>query len=267
MDSRGYTWFALNNTTIDYVELSRHLATSIKKYNKHNQVCIITNKKIEYKEFDKIIVLKEDYSKEQEWKLNNEWQVFQLTPFKHTIKLEADMLFTANTDWWWNYLQQHNMVFSYHCRCYRDTIITNTPYRRLFETNNLPDVYNGLTYFRRSRQAQTFFGLCKDIMTNWPAVKNKFLVNCHDEQPTTDVVYALALKIQDPLCEKQIKYDWFNFMHNKSAVNGLTQAYNNDQYLNPIKIDNKIYSGGYRQSRVFHYHNKSLLEELNARIF
>ena len=175
---RGYTWFALNNATTDYVELSRHLATSIKKYNKHNQVCIITNKKIKYKEFDRIIVLKEDYSKEQEWKLNNEWQVFQLTPFKHTIKLEADMLFTANTDWWWNYLHQHNMVFSYHCRCYRDTIITKTPYRKLFKTNNLPDVYNGLTYFRRSKQAQTFFGLCKDIMTNWTTVRNKFLVNC-----------------------------------------------------------------------------------------
>ena len=222
---RGFIWFAQNNSTTDYIELSKHLAQSIKKVNKHNKVCIITNETVDYKEFDKIVVLKEDYSKEQEWKMNNEWQ------------------------------------------CYRDTIITNTPYRRLFETNNLPDVYNGLTYFRRSRQAQTFFGLCKDIMTNWPAVKNKFLVNCHDEQPTTDVVYALALKIQDPLCEKQIKYDWFNFMHNKSAVNGLTQAYNNDQYLNPIKIDNKIYSGGYRQSRVFHYHNKSLLEELNARIF
>ena len=41
--------------------------------------------------------------KMQEWKLSNEWQVFNLTPFKHTIKLEADMLFTTNTDWWWNH--------------------------------------------------------------------------------------------------------------------------------------------------------------------
>ena len=65
----------------------------------------------------------------------------------------------------------------------------------------------------------------------------------------------------------QIKYDWFNFMHNKSAVNGLTQAYKNDQYLNPIKIDEKIYVGGYKQSRIFHYHNKLLPEELNARVF
>ena len=264
---RGFVWFAQNNSTTDYIELSRLLASSIKKHNKHNQVCIITDKAVEYKEFDKVVILKNDYSKEQEWKMNNEWQVFNLTPFKHTIKLEADMLFTTKTDWWWNYLYQYDMIFSYHCRCYKDTTITRTPYRRLFERNNLPDVYNGLTYFRKSRPAQLFYNLCKDIMLSWPAIRNKFLINCHDEQPTTDIVYALALKIQDPLCEKQVKYEWFNFMHNKNAVNGLTQAYTNDQYLYPTQIDEKIYVGGYRQSRIFHYYNKLLPEELNARVF
>ena len=97
--------------------------------------------------------------------------------------------------------------------------------------------------------------------------RDKFLVNCHDEQPTTDVVYALALKILDPLQNTCIKYDWFNFMHNKNAVNGLTQAFINDQYPYPMQIDEKVYVGGYRQSRIYHYHNKSLPEELNARIF
>ena len=96
---------------------------------------------------------------------------------------------------------------------------------------------------------------------------NKFLINCHDEQSSTDVVYALALKIQDPLNELRIKYDWFNFMHNKNAINGLTQAFINDQYLYPMQIDEKVYVGGYKQSRIFHYYNKSLPEELNARIF
>ena len=80
-------------------------------------------------------------------------------------------------------------------------------------------------------------------------------------------MYALANKILDPAQERSVKYDWFNFIHNKNFVNGLTQVYNNDQYLNPIKIDNKIYSGGHRIARVWHYHNKSLPEELNARIF
>ena len=82
---RGFIWIAQNNTTTDYIDLSRRLAQSIKKFNKHNNVCIITNEKVDYKEFDKIIVLESDYSKEQEWKMNNEWQVFNSTPFKHSI--------------------------------------------------------------------------------------------------------------------------------------------------------------------------------------
>ena len=77
---RGYTWFALNNSTTDYVELSRHLANSIKQYNKHALTCIITDQKVDYKEFNQVVLLENDYSKEQEWKLNNEWQVFELTP-------------------------------------------------------------------------------------------------------------------------------------------------------------------------------------------
>jgi len=56
-------------------------------------------------------------------------------------------------------------------------------------------------------------------------------------------------------------------MHNKNAVNGLTQAFINDQYLYPMQIDEKVYVGGYRQSRIFHYYNKSIPEELNARVF
>ena len=63
MSDRGYVWFALNNSTTDYVELSKKLASSIKKHNKHNQVCVITDKPVEHKEeIDKIIVLKNDYA-------------------------------------------------------------------------------------------------------------------------------------------------------------------------------------------------------------
>ena len=32
---RGYVWFAQNNSTTDYIELSKLLADSIKKHNKH----------------------------------------------------------------------------------------------------------------------------------------------------------------------------------------------------------------------------------------
>ena len=57
---KGYVWFALNNSKVDYIDLSKHLARSIKRYNKDNQVCIITNTAVSSKEFDKVIILEND---------------------------------------------------------------------------------------------------------------------------------------------------------------------------------------------------------------
>ena len=264
---KGYVWFALNNSTTDYIELSRALANSIKKFNKHNKVCVITDKPVEDKLFDFVKVLKEDDSADQEWKLNNEYKVFHYTPFTHTIKLTADMLFTQNTDWWWNFLWQHDQVFSYNCRNYQDEVIKNSSYRRMFARNDLPNVYDGLHYFRRSVKAKQFYDLCETIIKEWNVVKKTILINCHDEQPTTDVVYALANKIQDPLQHDKIDYEWFKFMHNKQDINRISNKFKNDAYLYPIKVANKFYMGGHRQHRIVHYHNKKLQGELDGRTF
>jgi len=264
---RGYMWFALNNSTTDYVELSRTLAGSIKKFNKHNKVCIVTSEPVEDELFDHVKVLKSNESADEEWKLSNEYKVFKLSPFTHTIKLEADMMFTQNTDWWWNYLWQHDQVFSYHCRNYQDDVIENSYYRKLFARNELPDVYNGLHYFRRSTKAKQFYDLCETITKDWQTVKDKVLINCHDKQPTTDVVYALANKIQDPLQLDKVDYEWFKFMHNKSHINNVDTAFDNDNYLYPLKVNNTLYIGGYKQDRIVHYYNKKLIGELNVRTY
>jgi len=264
---RGYVWFALNNSTTDYIELSRELARSIKEVNKYNKVCVITDTKVDDEIFDVVKVLKHDDSANQEWKLDNEYKIFAMTPFTHTIKLEADMLFTQSTDWWWDYLWQHDQVFSYHCRNYKDNVIKKSFYRKLFSRNDLPDVYNGLHYFRRSTKAKQFYDLCETIIKNWKVVKETVLVNCHDEQPTTDVVYALANKIQDPLKQHKIDYEWFKFMHNKKHINGVGKKFENNNYLNPMIVQNKFYMGGYRQHRIVHYHNKELIGEMNERSY
>ena len=65
---RGYLWFALNNSTTDYIELSRALAKSIKKFNRHNKDCVITDMPIQDELFDYVRVLKNDDSKDQEYK-------------------------------------------------------------------------------------------------------------------------------------------------------------------------------------------------------
>lgn len=264
--SKGFLWFAQNNNTTDYAKLSVGLAKSIKLVNRDNNVCVIVDKNtsLNSEYIDQVIVLKDDASANAETKFSNEYKAFRLSPFTHTIKLEADMLFTANTDWWWHYLCQHDLVFAVNCRNYKDKIVKNTPYRRLFQLNHLPDIYNGLTYFRRSKRAMKFFDICQLITENWTAVREQLLINCHDPYPTTDVVYALAYRIIDPFNNNLIDYPWFKFIHGKSSVNEITVAADQYNYLYPVKLSDRIYLGGKRLDRIWHYHDKKLMDAIHG---
>jgi len=261
---RGFLWFAQNNDTTDYVELSIKLAESIKLWNKENKICVVTDErsKFQHRSVDVVKVLKEDASAEHKTKWANEHKAFYVTPFTHTIKLESDMLWTTNTDWWWNHLWQHDLVFSVDCRNYKDSIITRTPYRKLFLRNCLPNIYNGLMYFRKSKRAQQFFDIARQVTENWNEVKKNMLINCHDEYPSTDVVFALAHRIVDPTDKSLIDYEWFKFLHHKPSVNGLDKCKDQNNYLFPNRHNNAYYLGDKRVSRVWHYFDK----EMNVRI-
>ena len=258
--SKGFLWFAQNNDQTDYVELSIKLAESIKKYNKENKICVVTDEtsKFEHKAVDIVKVLADDNSAEHDVKWANEYKAFSLTPFKHTIKLESDMLWTTNTDWWWYHLWQHDLVFSVDCRNYKDKVIKHSPYRDLFVRNSLPNIYNGMVYFRRSKWAQKFFKLAEAITPNWNDVKTKMLINCHDTYPSTDVVYALAYRLLDPTNKKLIDYEWFKFLHHKPGINGLLNKRDQNNYLYTNRTGDSIYLGEKRVSRVWHYHDKEL---------
>ena len=261
--SKGFLWFAQNNDKTDYVELSIKLAQSIKKWNRHNNICVVTDKHSEFtsKFVDVVKVLTNDDSHAHAVKWANEHKAFTATPFTHTIKLESDMLWTTNTDWWWNHLWQHDLIFSVDCRDYKDNIVKKTPYRQLFTRNQLPNLYNGLMYFRKSKKAQAFFDLARTITDNWKEVKQEVLINCHDKYPSTDVVFALAYKIMDPMLKGLVDYEWFKFLHHKPGVNRLNRVKDQNNYLYPNRIGDAIFLGDTRVSRVWHYHDK----ELNVR--
>lgn len=258
--SKGFLWFAQNNDKTDYVELSIRLAKSIKHHNKDNSICVITDEasKFQNEAVDVVKVLAKDSSANHGKKWANEHKAFYMTPFTHTIKLESDMLWTTNTDWWWYHLWQHDLVFSVDCRNYKDQVVKHTPYRNLFLRNCLPNIYNGLMYFRKSTRAKKFFDIARHITEHWQDVKTKLLVNCHDEYPSTDVVFALAQRMIDPENKKLIDYEWFKFLHHKPAVNGLDRMKSQDNYLYPNKSQDRLYLGERRVTRPWHYFDKEI---------
>jgi hypothetical protein len=123
----------------------------------------------------------------------NDWQCFAASPYRQTIKLEADMFAASPIDHWWTLFENRDVVISQGCRDIYNTPSLVRNYRKLFDDNQLPDVYNAITYWRRSYLAKEFFDQVKNIFDHWDSFKK--LLKFPDEEASTDVVYAMVAVI------------------------------------------------------------------------
>jgi hypothetical protein len=126
----------------------------------------------------------------------NDWQVFYASPYRETIKLEADMIAASPIDHWWTLFERRDVVISQGARTFYDESAQSRYYRKIFDQNNLPDVYNAITYWRLSTTAKEFFDLVRNIFEHWEEYKK--LLKFPEETPSTDVVYAIAAVIIGP---------------------------------------------------------------------
>ena len=126
----------------------------------------------------------------------NDWQMFAVSPYRQTIKLEADMIAAGPIDHWWTLFELRDVVISLGCRTYRDEPASSKFYRKCFDANSLPDVYNAITYWRLSPTAKEFFDLVRAIFEHWPEYKK--LLKFAEDSASTDVVYAMAAQIMGP---------------------------------------------------------------------
>ena len=208
--------------------------------------------------FDYVIDIEHDFAQNSDWKLSNEWQVFWLTPFKETLKVESDLLFTRNIDHWWPALQTQEVCLSHGCRDYQQHMSQNRRYRRVFDKNYLPDTYNGLMYFRYSKLAQDFFTTASKIFKNWETVRDQCLVDCRDKNPTTDLVYAIVASIYCNQCFVPT-LDFFNFVHMKPGI----QNWNDNQpWMDHVLVEhteNMIRINNVNQYYPVHYHDKKFI--------
>jgi hypothetical protein len=126
----------------------------------------------------------------------NDWQMYMVSPYRETVKLEADCVVSGPIDHWWDLFRKRDVVISQGCRDYQDKISNNRFYRRQFDDNNLPDVYNAITYWRVSATAQEFWRLVRTLFENWD--EYRALLKYADPVATTDMVYAMAAQIMGP---------------------------------------------------------------------
>jgi len=175
---RGYLIPAIGD---QYVACARQLRDSILDFHPEAQVTIVTTDML-------------PHGDQGGWA--NDWQMFAVSPYRQTIKLEADMIAAGPVDHWWTLFGLRDVVISQGCRTWYDKPAESRFYRKIFDQNHLPDVYNAITYWRLSKTAQEFFNLIKNIFEHWNDFKK--LLKFAEDMPSTDVVYAMAAQIMGP---------------------------------------------------------------------
>lgn len=181
LHERGYLIPAINSETVDYVSCAQRLAASIQHWHPTAHVTIVTRDMLPHGDLG-------GYA--------NDWQMFQISPYRQTVKLEADMIAASPVDHWWTMFEHRDVVVSQGCRTIYNQPSESRFYRKIFDVNSLPDVYNAITYWRLSRTAKEFFDTVRSIFENWTDYKK--LLKFPEDTPSTDVVYAMAARILGP---------------------------------------------------------------------
>jgi hemolysin-activating ACP:hemolysin acyltransferase len=260
--SSGYLCIAQNNGEVDYLQMAYLQALSCKlTQSLDNNFSVIVDKET-YEQvtdahlavFDEIIVLKNDLATKSKIKMQNECQAFTYSPYKSTIKTECDMLFTADLSWLWNTYSQFTYSFTQTVYTYDGHAIDNRKYRKQFDENLMPNIYSAWTYFTYDTACKEIYDTMRVITDDWDYYRDNYLVNCRYDEPRTDEVYALALKILDVKPQDT----GFGFVHMKSKLQNCFSTQPWHEQLNwDIQGDFIPVIGHYKQSRPLHYVEKT----------
>lgn len=165
---QGFVTLAFNTDSTDYLRLAYLQALNVKATQRVKEFAVIVDQETltqvtdrHRAVFDHVIPTNRV---EGAGPYANEWHAWWLSPYKETVKLESDLLFTRSIDHWWDAFRLHDVCLSHGCKTYQQTTGTNRKYRQVFDANQLPDTYNGLMYWRYSETSKQFFALAKDIL-------------------------------------------------------------------------------------------------------
>lgn len=261
--NKGYVIIAQNTESVNYVKCAEVLAGSIKKCMPNARVSLITDDVDNAKYFDQVIALPYgDLDPTGKWKLINDWQVYEASPYDYTIKLEADLFLPTSIEYWWDILQHRDLVISSVVRNYRQEISNVRVYRRFLDDNNLPDVYNSITYFKKSDLAKRFFEIVKNVFDRWPEYRK--VLKCKiDEEVSTDWAYSIASHILGVDNTTLPAFKEMSMIHMKQFINELPTEDWTDKLLYEVTTTS-LRINTIPQLYPFHYYKKSFCTKLES---
>jgi hypothetical protein len=234
----------------DYVKCASALEKSIKRVMPDANITIVTTAMLPHG----------DQAPNTNWKLQNDWQVYDTSPYEYTIKLEADMYIPKNIDYWWDILSHRDLVVSSAIRNYKQDISDNRVYRRFIDDNNLPDAYNAITYFKKSDIAKQFFAIVRDVFENWDHYKASLRCNAQ-ELATTDWAYAIACHIMGVENTMMPTFADMTMVHMKQYINEIPTENWTDTFVYECLPDH-IRIQTIPQRYPLHYHIKNFSDKI-----
>lgn len=259
--TRGIVILAQNTTTVDYIKCAEVLSKSIRNVMPNTKIALITDDITDNKHFD--IVVKFPYgdlAPKSNWKLVNDWQIFEASPFDETLKIEADVFIPRSVDYWFDVASVQDVVVSTTIRNYKQEISDNRYYRKFIDYNKLPNCYNALTYFKKTKIAEQFFSIVKNVFENWNDYKE--ILQCKkDEEVTTDWAYAIACHILGTEKTTMPMFTDMSMVHMKQMINDTHTENWTDELIYEIN-PNSLRINTIVQKYPFHYHIKDFSYKL-----
>jgi len=262
--SFGYLIIVSDDGINDYHAMAHLLALSIKRTQKagYDNVALITDNEKKFNLYKTLWA----FDKVEYWDKQSYWDgrsyMNKLSPWKHTVCLDADMIFMRDTSHWIDYFVDNcEMYVASNVLTYRNELVTSDYYRKTYKENNLPNLYSAYTFFKKeSYMVRNFFDLVQAITNQKEEFKNMFLEKEKPAELGTDEIFSLAAQILDIQDQMSYPLEFPKFVHMKPMVQNLKKPifkWSRDIgfYANNID-DYKI--GSFHQYDILHYVEKDL---------
>lgn len=263
--TKGFLIFVQAGEQKDYLGQAVALSQSIKIFNKINSVTLMTNCVLTNEQracFDKVVGIPgTDEASEQDWKIQNRHKIYQASPYKETIVLDSDMLCLDSIDYWWDILSNTDLYFTNHVKNFLgETPSTNILYRKTFLKNNLPNIYCGMFYFKRTPYNDKFFAVLSEVMQNYKKFARRYCREHIQKWCSLDVSTAITCKIIGH--KNNIKNPKLTFTHMKTKL----QNWNVDEnWINeiPVAVDDNlnVKINNVTQKQLLHYVQDNFLNK------
>jgi hypothetical protein len=201
--TKGVVIFAFNNEKIDYLAMASWSARNIRRHL-DLPVCVITDVTDATRtvEFDQVVLTEPqqteqhryfyDYKASAVWHNTNRSSVYDLTPWDHTLVLDADFVVASDQ---LKQLFNIDQDFLAHRMAYDVTGFIAFHDNNWFGTYQMPMSWATVMCFRRSKKAQLIFDTMQMIRDNW--LHYRQLYNVSENTFRNDFALSIAMNLVD----------------------------------------------------------------------